>query len=109
YHRDNMKLTGIDNREYKVSLYKYLKKPNLSGPAERCYNLLREIFPLYQVCFEVPLPGCPTRLYLDFLLPQIKLAVEVHGGQHRGYTKHFHGSLKGFAGSLSRDSVKEEF
>jgi hypothetical protein len=74
--------------------------------------LLKEMFPLDQICEEVELPG--ERLYADFFLPLRKFVVEVHGEQHFKYNSHFHGSLqeggmKEFTDSIKRDVRKAKW
>lgn len=103
-----LKLTD-GHREYKVPIYQYLiRDQKFSGPAQECLNILREIFPLHQICAEIPIPTKP-KLYLDFYLPLIRLGVEVHGRQHTQYTKHFHGSREGYLASIHRDEKKKQF
>lgn len=79
----------------------------LSGPATRCIELIKETFPLHEICVEIPLPTKRTT-FLDIYLPKIRLAIEVHGRQHSSYTKHFHGSYDGFVSSINRDGEKEQ-
>ena len=57
----------------------------------RARNLLKEMYHSYRILEEVKLPGSTLShrkgvLFLDFLIPQISLAVEVHGQQHYEYT-----------------------
>ncbi len=72
-------------------------------------TLLLKIYPFDPPYEEVRLPGCKAELYLDFLLPQRRLAVEVQGRQHREYVAHFHRTPKGYAAQRARDTMKYEF
>lgn len=107
-----MKITSPDGKEYKIPIYQYLlgkSNKELSGPAQRCIELIRELFPLDPICIEVPLPKKGGgKLFLDVFLPNKNLAIEVHGKQHSAYVKHFHSSYDGFINAVNRDSYKAE-
>ena len=69
------------------------------------------MFHSYRILEEVKLPGSTDVhrkgvLYLDFLIPQIKLAIEVHGQQHYEYTPFFHKNKAGFAVAQKKDDDK---
>ncbi len=48
-------------------------------------------------------------LYLDFYIPLLKKAFEVHGEQHFKFTPHFHGTAAGFMEHKKRDADKENW
>ena len=48
-----------------------------------------------------------SQLRLDFYLPNINIAVEVHGRQHYEFVKHFHGTKKKFTEAQHRDDKKQ--
>ncbi len=48
-------------------------------------------------------------LFLDFYIPQMKTAVEVHGEQHFKYNSHFYSSKDAFIKSKQRDRMKQEW
>ena len=51
----------------------------------------------------------PRTLYrIDFLCPQLGIAVEFHGKQHDEYNKFMHGSKLGFLRHIKRDIKKIE-
>jgi len=54
---------------------------------------------------EFPIPG--ENLWLDFYLPNNKLAFEFQGGQHDEFNKFFHIDKKGFDKSKVRDERKK--
>ena len=54
---------------------------------------------------EFPIPG--ENLWIDFYLPNNKLAFEYHGKQHDDFNKFFHTDKKGFEKSRARDSRKK--
>ena len=54
-------------------------------------------------------PAKKSVLYLDFLIPNVKIGVEVHGRQHYEYIPFFHKSKAGFLQAQSRDRTKAEW
>ena len=68
----------------------------------------------YRILEEVKLPGSTLThrkgvLFLDFLIPQIKLAIEVHGKQHYEYTPFFHKNKAEFMLAKAKDEDKIEW
>ena len=78
-----------------------------SKPHVRARNLLSRIYPIDTLYEEVPLPE--SRLRLDFLLPRLRLVVEVQGRQHFEYVPFMHKSRSNFLAALKRDHEKVEF
>jgi hypothetical protein len=66
------------------------------------YNSISE----YQKIFN-PITGFP--LYYDVFIPQYKIFIEVHGGQHYSYMQYFHKTKKGYEDSVYRDLIKKEY
>lgn len=108
-----MKVKGLDGKTYKLSLGQKvvgnIDTRSRSTPHKIARKLLLKIYPFDPPHEEVTIPGCGTPLYLDFLLPQRRLAIEVHGEQHRKYSKYFHGSPSGFTKQRERDRRKAEW
>lgn len=104
-----MKFYSTRGREYKVDI-RPSKWPRRSE--EDCKSklqwsvscILSELYPNDIILEEFFIPG--DHMYIDFLLPRRKLAVEVHGRQHFEYSPHFHGSKENFLKSLERDRRK---
>ena len=48
-------------------------------------------------------------LYLDFFIPNLMLAVEVHGRQHYEYVPFFHKTKAGYLKARARDEDKKEW
>ena len=113
-----MKVTGINGKEYVWNLNPYYIKKDNKRPRSkfhlRARELLSEIFHSYKILEEVKLPGSTALhrkgvLYLDFYIPQIKRAFEVHGQQHYEYTPFFHKSKADFILAKAKDEDKIEW
>jgi hypothetical protein len=107
-----MKVKGLDGKEYKLSLTgKVVVNDNRARSAGHLIarKLLNELFPFDPPYEEVTIPGCGAPLYLDFLLPARRLAVEVQGSQHRKPSKFFQGGQAGFLKQQARDKKKIEW
>tara|TARA_B110000902_G_C14221453_1_gene555329 strand:+ start:252 stop:677 length:426 start_codon:yes stop_codon:yes gene_type:complete len=113
-----MKVQGLNGREYNLNLQKYkvyrddTKKKSKYHIVAR--KMLSEIFSGYNVLEEVKLPGSTAShkrsvLYLDFFIPNLMLAIEVHGRQHYEYVPYFHKSKAGFVKSIARDEDKKDW
>jgi hypothetical protein len=73
-------------------------------------EILTQIFPTLQILEEVPIPLRKSEtLYLDFYLPLIKKAIEVHGEQHYKFVPFYHNSKMNFLKSQKRDNEKREW
>lgn len=113
-----MTVTGLNGREYKWNLAKYDVKANDSKRKSkfhlRARALLKDIFHSYRILEEVKLPGSTAThkkgvLYLDFLIPNLMLGIEVHGQQHYEFSPFFHKSKADFVLSKARDEDKIEW
>ncbi len=110
-----MRVTGINGREYAWNLTSYSVDANDKRKRSkfhvRARKLLKTIFHSYRILEEVKLPGSTAShrkgvLYLDFYLPQIMMAIEVHGQQHYKYTPFFHKNKADFAIAKAKDEDK---
>lgn len=73
-------------------------------------QLLHDCFPTMQILEEVPIPLRRSEtLYLDFYIPLLKRAIEVHGEQHYKFTQFYHNTLLGFVKHKKRDQEKQEW
>ncbi len=110
-----MKVVGINGKEYVWNLTGYDvfndDKRKRSKFHVRARILLKELFNSYRILEEVKLPGSTelhrkSVLYLDFYIPSIKLAIEVHGQQHYEFCPFFHRSKADFLKAKARDEDK---
>lgn len=108
-----MKVKGLDGREYNLSL-KDQKRAVCSSGHQEARELLKNIFPSYIIYEEVTLPGSQGKinknpLYADFLIPSIKIIVEVHGEQHYTQSSFFHRGKLEFLRAKKLDENKQEW
>jgi len=103
-----MKVKDLDGKVHNLNTSLFRKQSeSCSSNHKRARQLLSFLFPMSQVLEEVTIPG--MNLYLDFMIPDYKIAVEVHGEQHYSFSKHFHNSQIGFINSKKRDSKKKSW
>jgi hypothetical protein len=73
-------------------------------------QLLKNIFPTFQILEEVPVPIKKSESYfLDFYIPMLKTAVEVHGIQHYKFVAFYHHTQLGYLKHQKRDREKKEW
>ena len=66
-------------------------------------NVLTE----HQFPITVEINGVNRTLYPDIIIEDIKLAIEIHGEQHRKFSKLYHGTEANFLDQLDRDNAKK--
>lgn len=75
-------------------------------------SLFQSLFPGFKVKEDEPIKcevgGSGTTLFVDLVIHEIKVAIEVHGDQHKTLVPHFHGDQKGFEKSQARDQSKKQ-
>ena len=110
-----MKVTGINGREYVWNLSGYSVDANDTRKRSkyhlRARKILKQCFHSYRILEEVKLPGSTLShrkgvLFLDFFIPQIDLAIEVHGQQHYEFCPFFHKNKADFALAKAKDEDK---
>lgn len=109
-----MKVVGLDGRQYNWNLQSYNVLDDSTRPRSKYHKLarsiIREIFGTCVILEEPAMPGSGRNmLYLDFFIPYLNLAVEVHGEQHYNFIPFFHGNQKGFLKAQFRDNQKAEW
>lgn len=110
-----MKVIGLNDKEYNLNLNNYIsQRIQCSYYHKLARELLCDMFKGYNIYEEVKLPGTvnPAKksvLHIDFLIPNAKLGIEVHGEQHFKYIPYFHKTKEGFLRSKARDRAKAEW
>ena len=113
-----MKVVGLNGIEYNLNLAKYDVRANDSRKRSkhhiRARRLINEVYHSYRVLEEVKLPGSTSThkqsvLYLDFFIPNIRKAFEVHGRQHYEHVPCFHNTKRDFLLAKARDEDKIEW
>jgi hypothetical protein len=110
-----MKVVGLNGYEYNLNLKKYLnRRSKCSNYHLLVRDLIKDIFSGYNIYEEVKLPGSvdPSKksvLYLDFFIPNVNIAIEIHGEQHFKYIPFFHKTKAGFLQHKARDQKKAQW
>lgn len=108
-----MIVNDLNNQPVNWSLVGHIAKGRIKDKSSHhisARNLLTNIFPTLQILEEVPVPLRKNEtLYLDFYLPLIKTAIEVHGEQHYKFIPFYHSSKMNFLKSQKRDQEKQEW
>lgn len=113
-----MKVLGLNGRTYILDIKKYIIRKDDKTVKSKYHmatrELLADMFKGYTILEEVKLPGSrdPSKkstLFLDFFIPNLSLAVEVHGRQHYEFVKFFHKTKAGFLTAKKRDDIKEQW
>jgi hypothetical protein len=107
-----MKFIGVDGKTHNVNIAANSYPMRSEGASKssiqfQCGQLLRRAYPYSVILEEFPVPG--SRLYVDFFMPELRVAFEIHGKQHDKFTAHFHGNIKGFNKSRVRDNDKAQW
>lgn len=101
-------MRGLDGKDYKLVL-KNRVTPITNTPCSNGHKIARKLlcslYPFDPIFEEVPIHGCPSMLYLDFLILNRRLVIEVQGIQHREQSQFF-GGKQGFASQIKRDNNK---
>lgn len=107
-----MKVRGLDGREHSWVLTGYQHTPNQTRPRSELHlearRLLKSIYPSFPLLEEVFIPGA-DKMYLDFFIPSLLTAYEVHGKQHFEFNLHFHGNKLNFARAQKKDRDKKNW
>lgn len=104
-----MKVKDLSGKEHHLDIRasQYKMKSEKAAKSKIQYNcgqLIKKRFPLDVILEEVTIPG--EKLYIDFFIPQKRIAFEIQGNQHQEFVPFFHGNEKGFEESKIRDQRK---
>jgi very-short-patch-repair endonuclease len=76
----------------------------------RIVELIHEAFPKFNILEEhslkVQMSGFKTTVFVDIVVKELKLAIEVQGKQHYEFNPHFHQTRATFAQAVERDQAK---
>lgn len=107
------KIIGLDGRVRPWNLSYYNVFEDETRPRSQYHKaareLLKSLYSGYNILEEPQIPGARMPLYLDFFIPNLDIAIEVHGEQHYKYVPFFHKTKANFFKSLKRDRTKEEW
>jgi len=108
-----MDIIDLDGKLQKWQLTGHIAKGSRQNKSElhlQAREVIKNIFPTYQILEEVPIPLRRTEiLYLDFYLPLAKICIEVHGEQHYKYVPFFHQNKLNFLKHKKRDREKKSW
>lgn len=107
-----MIVKDLDGNEYNWSLLGKMKnlRSNISGLHKKANQLILQLYPTIPILQEVVVQVRRNeKLYLDFYIPLLKKAIEVHGEQHYKFVAHFHNNALGFIRHKKRDADKQEW
>ena len=77
--------------------------------AKSVLKVLKQALPNTRINSEYYVSYNGQKLFFDFHVPNLNIAVEVQGVQHTEFNKHFHGSAETFKASKKRDRMKLEW
>lgn len=101
-----MRVLTLDNSvvDWRPHLQKQNEDRDVSDNHLRCRDLLKEILPTSVILEEVTIPLLKKEwAFLDFYIPQSKIAIEVHGSQHYEFSLQFHKDIR----DLNRQQAKD--
>jgi len=81
----------------------------MSELSDLTYDVLLKLWPWYTIFKEYYIKYKNTRLFFDFYIKELQLAIEVQGRQHSEFVKYFHGDREGFLKACRRDNLKKEY
>ena len=81
----------------------------MSNLADNVEGLIKKALPTYKYKREFYVLFQNTQLFFDFIIPELKILIEVQGQQHYTFNKFFHGTVDNFKGQVFRDRLKTEW
>lgn len=103
----------LDEQEKEWTIPERITKGNRRKTSKyhaQAKQLLREMYPTVRFYEEVPVPiNSEKELYLDFYIPSLEMAIEVHGEQHYYHCVRFHKTKLEFLRAQYNDKLKAEW
>ena len=84
----------------------------MSAIADKTGDILAQMFPDRlgkRVVKEVYVNFKGIRLFFDFYVKELNIYIEIQGGQHTKFVKHFHGDKEAFLKQKYRDNLKIQY
>ncbi len=108
-----MQVNTLDGQQYNWKIPEKLAKGN-KRPTSKAHAKAKEILhSLYSTCGiyeEIPIViEGKKKLFLDFYIPTLGIAVEVHGRQHYEFTPLYHNTKMDFFKGQANDRNKAEW
>ena len=110
-----MRLISLDgyesNKEIRPSNHPVLSREDSKSIVQfKLGECIQKAYPHYIILEEFPISVFGGRtLYLDFFIPEKRMAFECHGRQHYEFVKHYHGNIDGWVNSQNNDMQKKEW
>lgn len=99
---------GLDNQDYPIQIGE--RRENASKGHLLARQIILDTFPKLPLFEEVTIRFSATKYgFLDFLVPNVWIAIEVQGTQHSSFSSFFHGDKMGFYKSQGRDKQKRDW
>lgn len=108
-----MLVQTLDGLNYKWNVPEKSKKKsrrNVSKNHSRAREIIKEIYPNCALCEEVPIEiQKGKKLYFDFYIPTLNLAIEVHGQQHYSFNSYHFENKVAWLLAKANDKKKKEW
>lgn len=108
-----MLVQTLDGKKYQWKIPEKLSKGNKRAPSAghtTTRNILQQLYPMCGIYEEIPIVvEGRKKLFLDFYIPTIQQAIEVHGRQHYEYIPFYHRDKLQFLMSKANDRKKQEW
>jgi len=100
-----MRLVCFDGSIVNQDISSRLYPPrDISAPQTAARERIKQEYGDQTILEEFTIPK--SRLRIDFFLPNLMMAIEVHGRQHFEFVKHFHGTRKNYIHAKHNDAEK---
>jgi very-short-patch-repair endonuclease len=81
----------------------------MSNYSDKVESMFKRAFPSYRIKKEKYILYQGIRLFYDFIVPEMKLLIEVQGQQHYSFNKLYHRDKEDLEKQKFNDTLKEEW
>jgi len=81
----------------------------MSKLSDEVFLAIKEALPFYRIVKEYYVIYKGQKLFFDFFIPDLMIAIEAQGQQHDRYVEHFHKDEFGFYKHKHRDKRKKQW